>query len=394
MIINELANHVESIMLGLRAEYVRQPDRACQALDSFARYKMGGAAGLGISITQLVEHGEARFYRGLDIAPAVQDNSETRQHFANWADMKMPVVLDGTAIEQACGLTTGQLMMQDRSLGHSEKKDQLAFLNLIQTKYLAAATGAQSKKVTALWGNLVNEENPSRAYENLDDLFNEDGVWHGLQPSDLGSYPESHVWGREPLSNVGTDAEKKLRHRPIIVEVTTIDFDNINEVTMAMSLVVPGNFLAFMHYKEFVELAKVVLDKNDKVPLVTGSQYWNYDIQCVRINNFKIIPDPNMTEGQFRALHVGDNGMENGTFFPFYWDPMVNEVDEFAMLADKQIVSDMPAGMDFGYGRQLPWYGQEWNRSQTRENAIDTSIYLKSLYVCTERGFQLEMRKT
>ena len=389
MIIDELTNHVGNVMIGLRAEYIRQPDRACQILDSYSRYKRGGAAGQGISITQLVEHGASRFYRGLDTQPAVEDNSETRQHFATWNNMKTDVVLQGTHIEEACGLKTMDLMTQERSLGHSKETDQLAFLNLVETKYRAAATGSQSKKVQAFWGHYLPDNEKDRAPESLDDLFNEDGDWHGLNPGDLGEFPDTHPWGRNPINS---DASK-LRHRPQIFDKggEEISLEMIDRDTMEVSLVNPGPYLGLLWSKGFSKLAAEILNKNDKVPLLYGTEKWTYSIQCIRINNYTIIPDPNMIEGKMRGLHVGMPGGMDGTFFPFYWDSMGDDVADFGMLAQEQI-TDVPAGLDFGFGREIPWYGMEWHRSDRYFDAVDTGVLLKYTNVCLERGFQTEWR--
>lgn len=220
MILNQITNHVREIILGLRTEYVEVPDYIAQIFDSYARYKTGGAAGLGISIPALLNRGRAVFYSGLDQAQEVRDDAQVERHFAYWKHMATDVVMPGTDLKQMVGITVADLIRQDYALGHMNETDQLMLLNLFETKYLTSAAALQGKKVTATHGHYqaLGDDEVGREPESLDDLFNENKEFHGVSPDALGEWDNDHVWGRRPISNVGTETEQKQRHRPIIYD--------------------------------------------------------------------------------------------------------------------------------------------------------------------------------
>lgn len=399
-------------MLALRTEYIDVPDYLCGILDSYARYKTGGVMGLGVSIPVLTRRAPARYYRGLDEAQSLEKNDEVDRHFAYYSDMSVPVVMVGTDLQRTTGMTTAQLVRQDYSLGHMNETDRLMLLNQFNTAYETGAAGAQARKVGGLHGDYLtlDSDEIQRAPESLNDLFDPNGRWHGVDPAELGSWDNDHVWGRDPVGNHGNNTgNKKYRHCPQVYSVT--ETANTGDVALykdggkglikfldkklrEYNMVVKRKKLAYMWADGFSEVVGEILNKNLNVPQLTMGGYgWQYDIDCVKIAGTTIIADPNAPEGALRVLEVGDSGMDNGTVFPFYWDPLTSPIEEIRMKAKaKSDRIDRPKGMDFGYMRETPYFGDEWYRDTRYEDAVASKIRLASIpIVCTVRGHQLEI---
>ena len=387
-------------MLALRTEYIDVPDYLCGILDAYARYKTGGAMGLGVSIPVLTRRAPARYYRGLDESQALEKNDEVDRHFAYYSDMSVPVVMVGTDLQRTTGMTTAQLVRQDYSLGHMNETDRLMLLNQFNTAYEAGAAGAQARKVGGLHGDYLSLDSDEiqRAPESLNDLFDPNGRWHGVDPAELGSWDSDHVWGREPLGNhANNTGNKKYRHCPQIHTVddgTTASIGLLDKLLRQYNMVVKRKKLGYMWANGFSTLIGEILTKNLNVPQLTMGGYgWQYDIDCVKIAGTTIIADPNAPEGCLRVLEVGEPGMDNGTVFPFYWDPLTSPIEEIRMKAKaKSDRMDRPKGMDFGYMRETPFFGDEWYRDTRYEDAVASKIRLASIpVVCTVRGHQLEI---
>lgn len=399
-------------MLALRTEYIDVPDYLCGILDSYARYKTGGVMGLGVSIPVLTRRAPARYYRGLDEAQSLEKNDEVDRHFAYYSDMSVPVVMVGTDLQRTTGMTTAQLVRQDYSLGHMNETDRLMLLNQFNTAYETGAAGAQARKVGGLHGDYLtlDSDEIQRAPESLNDLFDPNGRWHGVDPAELGSWDNDHVWGRDPVGNHANNKDnKKYRHCPQIYSVTeTADTGDValyktgakglikflDKKLREYNMVVKRKKLGYMWADGFSEVVGEILNKNLNVPQLTMGGYgWQYDIDCVKIAGTTIIADPNAPEGALRVLEVGDPGMDNGTVFPFYWDPLTSPIEEIRMKAKaKSDRIDRPKGMDFGYMRETPYFGDEWYRDTRYEDAVASKIRLASIpVVCTVRGHQLEI---
>ena len=356
--------------------------------------------GLGVSIPVLTRRAPARYYRGLDEAQALEKNDEVDRHFAYYSDMSVPVVMVGTDLQRMTGLTTAQLVRQDYSLGHMNEADRLMLLNAFNTAYETGASGAQARKVGGLHGDYLtlDSDEIQHAPESLHELFAPNGSWHGVAPGELGSWDEAHVWGREPVGNhENNTGNKKYRHCAQIHTVedgTTASITRLDKLLRQYNMVVKRKKLGYMWANGFSTLVGEILTKNLSVPqLIMGGYGWQYDIDCVKIAGTTIIADPNAAEGTLRVLEVGDPGMDNGTVFPFYWDPLTSPIDEIRQKAKmKSDTMGRPKGMDFGYMRETPYFGDEWYRDTRYEDAVATKLRLASIpVVCTVRGHQLEI---
>lgn len=439
MIINQIANHVREIMMRLRTEYVDVPDILCGILDSYARYKTGGVMGLGVSIPVLTRRAPARYYRGLDEAQALEKNDQVDRHFAYYSDMSVPVVMVGTDMQRMTGLVSSILVRQDYSLGHMNKNDRLMLLNAFNTAYETAAAGAQARKVGGLHGDYItlDDDEIQRAPESLKELFDPAGKWHGLDPNELGSWDEAHVWSRDPVGNHPNNiGDNKYLHCPQVVDAyvdahnrtlpstatagstagtnvlpygqaNSSDIDDeiegsttlikyLDRILRQYNMVVKRKKLGYMDSHTFTDVVGEILNKNLNVPqLKMGGHGWEYDIDCVKIAGTTIIADPNAKEGTLRVLEVGDPGMDNGTVFPFYWDPLTSPVEEIRKKAKMKSDSmGRPKGLDFGYMRETPYFGDEWYRDTRYEDAVASKLRLAQIpIVCVLRGHQLELNR-
>lgn len=410
MILNQLTNHVREIMLALRKEYIRVPDTLCQILDSYARYRAGEVMGHSVSIPALLNRAQAFYYSGLDEAQEVTDDTQVERHFAYWKHMYADVLVGGTELKQTVGVTTEQLLSEGTSLGHMNDTDRLMLLNLLKSKYLTTAAGLQEKKVTGTHGHYqrLRDDETARKPESLDDLFNEDGDFHGISVDALGEWDAGHTWGRRPISNVGTEAEQKLRHRPQVY-----DFEQagrysestptkvrptlkvLEPILRNYGNVVQGGKLGYMWPDGFSMLVQDVLSRNLNVPiLIIGGAGWEFDMDCVKIAGTTLISDTNAKAGELRVMHVGTPGMEDGTVFPMYYDALTSPLDWLAMEAEMLSQNrGRPKGMDFGRPRMTPFSGQEWSRSERHVDAIYSRMKLDYIpTVSTVRGNQLKLK--
>lgn len=406
MILNQLTNHVREIVLSLRTEPIEVPDFITLILDSYARYQTGVMTH-SVSIPNLLSRSRAFFYNGLDFAQQIEDNRQVERHFAHWKHVYTNVSIPGVLLKQVTGLTTSTLVEQGYALGHMNDTNMYQLLNILETEYCTSAAGIQEKKVAALHGHFMELEPEEEAVkpETIDDLFDEDGDFHGIPIDALGEWDNGHIWGRRPLSNVGTDAEKKQIHRPIVVNAATFaDADATGEIAPSISnlepilrryaMVVKGGKLGYMWDEGFSTLVQDIIGRNLMVPrLIMGGAGWEFDIDCVKIAGTTIIGDPNAKPGELCVLHVGDIGMQNGTVFPFYFDPLTDSVDYFSekarMLSENR---ERPRGMDFGRPRMTPYQGQNWRESDAHVDAIYSRIMLDWIPIlCTMRGHQLKI---
>jgi hypothetical protein len=266
---------------------------------------------------------------------------------------------------------------------------------------VTGAAGIQDKKVTAAHGHMLQltpEEAAGRAPETLDDLFNEDGEYHDVGPSELGSWDGGHPWNERPFSNTGTDAEKKYRHRPQIYEFASgvePSISGLHPPLRRLQMVVKSPKIGVMWDDGFSQLAEEVLDKNDRMPQITmGGAGWEFDVDCVKIAGTSIIADPNTPVNKLRVLNVGTPSLDNGTIFPFYFDPLVNPAEGFKKEAEMLSMNmGRPKGMTFGRPRPTPYHATNWDRSDRYVDAVVCNVMLDYIpFLCTVRSYQTEFR--
>ena len=168
-------------------------------------------------------------------------------------------------MKQVVGLTTDQLTQQDMTLGHMNDTNMYQLLNILDTEYMAAASGIQEKKVAATHGHyqVLEPDEEQRKPESLDDLFDEEADFHGVAIDGLGVYDRGHVWGRRPISNVGAVVdgvdEKKMIHRPQVYQFaadTKPSIASLEPLLRQYAMVVKGGNSATCGQKDLAHLYK------------------------------------------------------------------------------------------------------------------------------------------
>ena len=95
-ITDELTNMVNPYMItGLQAEHIVSPTPTTNLLMGLKKSKIG-PSGNGVRITDLIEQGDGRFYRGLDQVTNRRANEGTVAHFEEWNNLQEDVVVAGT----------------------------------------------------------------------------------------------------------------------------------------------------------------------------------------------------------------------------------------------------------------------------------------------------------
>ena len=390
-ITDEMTNMVNPHLIsGLQTQHIMSPTQTCNILSGFIRKKMG-AAGHGVQITDLIEQGDGRFYRGLDTAENRRVNEGTVGHFEQWSNMQQDIVLAGTQLQEVLGMNTSQVVKSDSSLKSIGGSDTLTFINLAAMRAEQAAVSGMNDIDRALWGDYLPGDNQNRMPSTLEHLFDETGELHGLGPGDLGEWDEGkHVWAANPPN---TD-DSRQRHIPQIFhnEGTgrTVSRDVLNAANILMTASVPGYWIAPTHPELFMKLASEPVAENDRVPLLAG-QRWEYQVDCIKYYNSYYYVEQRAPKDRIRHIHIGMHDGTGGSFFPFAW-----QADESIDLASLLTASDPTpkiAGIPMGRTSVTwPWFTQEWTRSERYANAIYCELELKYMWLCLYRWKHYEVR--
>ena len=389
-ILDELTNMVDPMMLeALQAEHIMSPCPTSNILAGFLRKKQG-PAGNGVSITDLVEQGDGRFYRGLDHAEGRTSNEGTRTHYQEWSNLQEDVVIAGTQLEEVLGLTTRQAVQPDRSLRDFPTPARLTKINLVGMRYKQAAISGKNDMSRALWGDTIEGDSISRMPLTLQQLFDENGELHGLGPSDLGEWDEGKdVWYKSPPNTDGS----RNRHIPQIFHnsgtARSISKAVLDVPNLKMKAYVPGFWIAPTDAELFAKLS-TEFEGNDQGPLLVGDYSWELGIECVKYHNTFYYVDPRAETDRIKHIHVGMPNGDMGSFFPLAWDSASSMgLDE--MIGEKD-PSQRAKGIPFGTPMKFPWYFLGWTRSDRHADAIYNNIMCKYMYICLYRWKQFEIR--
>ena len=101
-------------------------------------------------------------------------------------------------------------------------------------------------------------------------------------------------------------------------------FHQLYGVLSEYSMIVPGTKLAIMSNAAFQSIAHRFID-SQKYPLLMRTDKWQYDVTCFKIEDTYIMADPNKLESEYsiEVYHIGSLGGDDGTIFPFMWNPDV-----------------------------------------------------------------------
>ena len=133
--------------------------------------------------------------------------------------------------------------------------------------------------------------------------------------------------------------------------------------------------------------------QSDKFPMIIYDGLgWQQTIQVVRIHNTIIYADSGAPLDTMYGLHVGNPGMEDGSFFPVWWmdddDVTIQEQIE-SVLMEQQVPP--PVFSLGGTTRMMPIYNDEWGRFDDLANAFGTNLRGKHCSVCTARWKQQKL---
>lgn len=391
-ITDELTNMVNPhVVAGLQAEHIMSPTPTCNLLMGFLRKKMG-PAGNGVSITDLIEQGDGRFYRGLDRAENRGVNEGTVKHFEQWTNLQEDVVIAGTQLREVLGIDTSAVVKADSSLSSFSDNATLTMIDLVGMRAGQAATRGINDVDRALWGDFLPQDNRNRMPITLDELFDETGPLHGIGPDDLGEWDEAtHVWYESP---VNTDQSKK-RHIPQIFHnngtARQVSRDVLNTANIRMTASVNGNWIAPVHPELFEVLSREPISENDRVPMLAGTR-WEYKVDCIKYYNSYYYVEQRAPRDRIRHIHIGMMDGSGGSFFPLAWTGPEDNMDlRSLLLADDPTpsISGIPTGKPSMF---MPWWTQEWTRSERYANAIYTELESMYMWLCLYRWKHYEVR--
>ena len=396
-ITDEMTNMVNPHLLGgLQTQHLMSPTPTCNILSGFLRKKMG-AAGNGAKITDLIEQGDGRFYRGLDTAENRRSNEGTVAHFEEWSNLQEDIVLAGTQLQEVLGMNTADVVKADTSLSNFPESDRLTMINLAAMRSEQAAISGIADVDRAFWGEYLPNDARNRMPLTIDQVFDETSPLHGIGPKDLGEWEAGkQVWANDPPN---TDNDKN-RHIPQIFHNSgtnrTLTWDLLIEPNILMSANVAGSWIAPVHPELFNKLASDVtssglISQNDRVPMYTGNR-WQYRVDSFKFYNSYYYVEQRAPKNSIRHIHVGQNNGQGGSFFPLAWVAKQDNVDITSLITAPDPTPNIQ-GLPMGTGSSTwPWFTQEWVRSERYANAIYCELELKYMWLCLYRWKQFEIR--
>lgn len=388
-ILDEMTNIVSPQMItGLQTDHIVAPCPTSQLLDSFMRKKTG-PAGNGVSLTELIEQGDGRFYTGLDTVEARESNEGTVQHFEKWCNGQWDVVLAGTQLESVLGMRTRAVIESGKGFRDFPTPQRLTIINLAKMRYEQAAVAGKNDIARVRWGIGREGDNLDRMPINLPQVFDATANLHGIGPDDLGEFDAArHPWGKTPPN---TDQSKK-RHIPQIFHNNgtnrTISKSVLDGPALKMQAVVPGFWLAPTHADLFMTLSNEFTG-NDQGPLLVGAYMYELGIECIKYHNTYYYVDPRAPEDEIYHIHIGMTDGRGGSYFPLWWDESESITLE-GMITGK--TADLPRGVPMGGQMRMPWGDMGWTRSDRHADALYTDLLAKYLDICLYRWKQYSVK--
>ena len=391
-ITDELTNMVNPYMItGLQAEHIVSPTPTTNLLMGLKKSKIG-PSGNGVRITDLIEQGDGRFYRGLDQVTNRRANEGTVAHFEEWNNLQEDVVVAGTQLREVLGVDASDVVKADSSLSSFSAAQQDTFIDLVGMRGGQAAHSGINDVDRALWGDLLSSDNVNRMPVTLDQVFDETGELHGIGPEDLGEWDEAkHVWYEDP---VNSDQDRN-RHIPQIFHNSGTDRqvsrDVLNDANIVMTASVPGYWIAPVNPVLWRTMSRENISENDRVPLYTGKN-WMYRVDCIKYYNVYYYVEQRAPVDRIRHIHIGMGNGKDASFFPLFW----MKTDSDFSLADLMLADDpTPPNMGIPIGDPnavIPWFTQMWQFSERYANAIYCELELMYMWLCLYRWKNYEVR--
>ena len=402
----ELSFYTDSIRTGLLGSSLKNTSDLPAILSAFARYR-SGAPSEGMGINHLLSAPRAQWYGGQDTLRSQDQTARVNRHYAFWTNMMIPISIDFLNLTKITNITGAQFLDPSFSLNKLDQKGKEAYFSNLQVAYQAAMYGGQLDYDRSLWGNLQEGDNVDRAPESLGDIFNEAGELHGLTPERLGKFDSRHALGRSATKF----PQWEYVHKPRVYYFNSTDglgtkppdgtaafkltrenvFEAFDNFLRPWDLIVKGLKLLPLSHEVFSLIAtNKDFIQSDKFPMVIyDGMGWEHTIQCVRMHNTLMFADSDAKSDELWGIHVGSPGMDNGTFFPLFWE------DDFNMSARNKLGEiirkqgrERPMHAPVGPTRPIPWYTDEMFRFTGKADSGGTNLRLMYMFVCTERWCQ------
>ena len=407
----ELSFYTENIRTGLMSETLKPTSDLPALLSAFAQYKSGDA-GEGQNINRLLSAPHGQWYGGRDTLRSQEAGPQVNRHFSFWGNFMIPVSIDFEHLSRITGITSAEFLSPDFSLNRLNEKGRLAFFSNLQTAYQSSVYGSLLDYQRSLWGNLIPGDAEERMPEHLGDLFNPDGVWHGLGPDELGTFDQRHALGRNPTQypqwnkvhaprifyfnyeDNAVPGTKPPDGTDAVVLTRENIFEKMSEFLRPWNLIVKGNKLMPLPTEVFGLLGNskefVGVTGSDKFPLVIyNGMGWEHTIEVVKMHNVLLYEETDAPTDEFWGLHLGNPGDGSGTFYPYFWE------DDYNLSARNklgQMVREQSRAMptyNLGGGtRPLPLYTDEMYRFTGNADAGGTNLRVRYMFICPARWCQ------
>lgn len=350
-----------------------------------ARSKMG-PAGNGIRITDLIDEGTGRYYKGPD--PSAPNYSEgMRARFVEWTNQMSDIVLLGTHLEENAGVPSDVLVNNQLRLSSfsSDNRDEM-IVDYALTNTEVAANQSNSSRKDALHGRYTGND-VDRAPQSLADLFNENASYDNVATHELGTFPDGHLWSSSAPGQASTNI-----HEPRIFDNNgssqTISKDILNKPRLRMEAAAQGFWLAGIHSTLYDTLSS---EWDAQIQIMMGTDMLEFAFNAVMLGRTLYFPDDYMPPDRARHIHVGDlrTGL-GGSYYFYFWQPRrtTRDVRSKPMGPMMPNLRQMPVGRTFA----VPYYADQYDRLQGRADAVGAALRQKYTIICTHRWLQYEVR--
>ena len=338
-----------------------------------------GPMGDDIEATWQTEIARGRSYRGAPEQGAVIDTGEPVSSRFLWSWFEADIVIRGSEINQATGLTTKQIL-SDQEPENVPDRDMMRVYNIGQQAVMGAKLRTKMQYSKALWESYLSDDRPSFAPKGLPTLFDETADWGGLSPSGLGSFNDEKIhnpWGSEGPPNTQTGDAHNYRNVPQVFALTgtpTISEAELHPINLQMGSSIPGYWISPLHHADFATLSATT-QANDLVPINIGFGMWRKSIKMIMYDRVLYYVDNEATRGEAKCIHIGEmSPSEDATmgagFTLYQWVPPNVE----------EIMGNMPPpnpaveGYNLGWNTMLPVWIDEYDRAQGQTDSIYTHL--------------------
>lgn len=364
MITDELTVMTEEDMIPAVSNLIETESPTITQLLLRKRMKRG-AAGNGTAINVRIRRTDGRFYSGWDAAERTHTNKH-RRFFALWYNLQEDMTIAGTDLEENLGMRSARLIRAD-SLGDFNRTQRETVISVLRAEVEAAASAGRFDITRVAHGKISGEDAEQRLPETFEDLFDENGEYHGVAPTDLPTFDENDPWGA--AATIPGQNSTNLWEPRVFENVGVISKAAISGPLRRMNARFPGFRLGPLYTDLFDVLAQ---EFEDLIRIPISLRNLDLHIEGITYNNTFIFADEWAPTDKMRVFHVGTRA-NPGTFYPKFW------------VDDEQ---QLPSNVEM----MIPFYSQEWMRSQKSADAISSELQAKLTWICENRAAQAELR--